>query len=373
MTVNISYRTEEFVVALTDSKISDFRRESNATTKLKAIKSGNYHGSLCGCGFADTLVGIFRRSEELNEDDLKGYLERLRGRLAFVEESRLLRVLENGRRQIEAEVDAFYYPNRDSAHSIINGVVDAMGVELSKKVMKDGGFDASKVPEELMNGLNKSQQTLFNYLVNQQYEKMINRRNAILENRLQRFEEEAHKKYGQGTRLMLDVYDKKEKMLRRFSIDKRGWDELEIPPATDGSGKDGADYYFSKELQGKNSDKFSLEELVFHVGNAYACSTINVGVGGTPNIMVTSNDGVRELSREKSSAVANVCGAYSAGILKDEHIAIDYIKNILSDKPNYENIAKSLDLCERDLTKAARDPNEWIEIANNLNSKEQSS
>jgi hypothetical protein len=372
MTVNISYRTEEYAVTLTDSKISDSLRESNAATKIKAIKSDNYHGSLCGCGFADTLVGTFRRSEKLNEDDLRDYLEGLRGQLV-AEESEFLRLLENGRTLIEAEVDAFYYPNRNSARNAIKCVVDVMGEELLYKIMKEGGFDVSKVPKELRDELSKRQETLFSYLVNQQYDKMMNKHNAVLDDRLRRFEEEKHKMYGQGTRLMLDVYDKKEKMLRRFSINKLGWHEEEIPPATDGSGRDGANYYFSKELQGKNSDKFSLEELVFHVGNAYACSTINIGVGGTPNIMITSKDSVRELSREESSAVANVCGAYSADILKDEKIAIDYIRNILSEKPDYENIAKSLDLCERDLTKSARDPNDWIEIANNLNIKEQSS
>ena len=51
-----------------------------------------------------------------------------------------------------------------------------------------------------------------------------------------------------------------------------------------GSGSDGANLYLATRLQGIDTTHLSPEQLAFFVLNAYATSTVNQGVGGSPKL-----------------------------------------------------------------------------------------
>lgn len=363
MTVNICYGNEEHSVMLTDVMASDIERQSNSFVKSKDFSKKQYHGSICGAGTGNTLLGVFRNLNDMLADNADDFIDNVRSKISDTETNLLENILSNERKIIETEISALYSPSRETCEKMIKQVSEAMGSDLRKQI-SENGLDMSKVPPELMKQLKEMELNLFNYIASQQFDKQMQKYNQILDEKLMRTSNEMREYYKKvKSAVLIDFYDKKQKKLRRFYVDASEKAEVELPYITNGIGKDGADFYLLQKTQGIDPDDISLGEILFHTGMAYAASTINRGVGGTPNITITDKHCAKVLAKEHNAAITNICGAANAGMLEKKK-AVIMINNVIGTEPQYEEIARVLEMTERDLTMAARNPNEWIEIAN---------
>jgi len=185
----------------------------------------------------------------------------------------------------------------------------------------------------------------------------------------------ALQKYDSGkkddeTMLLIAVYDFERKRIVTNGIWNYTFTEVEAPHIEIGSGRDGANMYLSTKTQGLSADKLGIDELVFYVLNAHAMSTVNVGVGGTPNIVLINEKKSTVLSHEETSILTNLSGAYMAEIIPREKME-DFVKKSLSKKTGYtkkiefcKNVAKELDVTVNTLTSATIPAGVWQERAN---------
>ncbi|MBI4438302.1 hypothetical protein HY640_00040 [Candidatus Woesearchaeota archaeon] len=81
-----------------------------------------------------------------------------------------------------------------------------------------------------------------------------------------------------------------------------------------GGGADASNIYLIEELQGIDTKLLRKPDLLFYALNAYALSTLNTGVGGTPTIAMVERGGARTLGHELSVVLTNLTGAYKARV-----------------------------------------------------------
>jgi hypothetical protein len=143
-----------------------------------------------------------------------------------------------------------------------------------------------------------------------------------------------------------------------------GYMELFLSHQEIGSGTDGANMYFTQELQGRNAATLSKEELAFYAINAFSVSTLNGGVGGTPQIGYVSKDCADILPDDKSRVLANLSGAYLARYspeLSPEKTRDVILEVITQKKPDYNALGQILKLNEDALTTIAIPYSKWQE------------
>jgi hypothetical protein len=79
-----------------------------------------------------------------------------------------------------------------------------------------------------------------------------------------------------------------------------------------GSGRDLAEARLLKETQGVELSSLKIDQLAFMAAYAYIEATMNVGVGGTPSLLIVDSAGVKELDARKARAITHLAGAYEA-------------------------------------------------------------
>ena len=125
--------------------------------------------------------------------------------------------------------------------------------------------------------------------------------------------------------------------------------------------------YFAQKLQGIDTTKLDVPEMVFHAINAFSHSTVNQGVGGTPRMALVNSAGVHEYSLRQTRAVGNLSGAYlaefSPGLGKTATLeAMRFV--IMEDNGDVSSIAQMLDLNESAVTSLLVPYSVWQERAN---------
>jgi hypothetical protein len=172
-----------------------------------------------------------------------------------------------------------------------------------------------------------------------------------------------------ATDFVLTAYDCRCNKTRKFFIDRNRATEIFLNHHEIGSGSDGANFYFSTNMQGKNLDKsMPTADLILHAVNAYNYSTVNHGVGGTPNILIIGENGNVRFSDEQKKALVNLSGAYLARFADGEltkQKTREYVGRIMANDPAvYDELSKTLDLTKTSLTGSIIAYGQWQERAN---------
>ncbi len=157
--------------------------------------------------------------------------------------------------------------------------------------------------------------------------------------------------------------------IRQFYLDHCRMSELVRDNFQIGSGVDGSNIYFAEELQGIDSSKLKMEELLYFALNSYSLASIDAGVGGTPNIVLLSKEGAKPVPRNPTVAMANLVGAERAGIarkaLSGRSQVVELISGLLEGTAEaYSCAAKSMGVNENTLTGIYIPPASWKEASN---------
>jgi hypothetical protein len=312
MTVGIHYKNKDCIITIADKQVSMASgRQFNTVTKAYDFKTDNYHGVLYGAGSAEELLDIGENINALNGESIEDLVSNVYERMVNNRIEGTERYITRKKREIEAKTKLF---------------PDSVAVETVGEWKRS---ELGRVLKEL-----------------DDYEKDP-QKNVISE-------------------IVLDVYDEKNQKLRSFAVSYKGFGEMQSEKLEIGSGADAANLYGNMKTQGIELRDEPFEQLLFHAVNAYSASTINRGVGGTPNITVTDKKAARPLSKEKVAALTNISGAYLSelpGLTRED--AENLFSEIVKDEHNWsEKACKKLGITEDTLIYATIPYSTWQEIAN---------
>jgi hypothetical protein len=163
------------------------------------------------------------------------------------------------------------------------------------------------------------------------------------------------------------AYNKKEGKIQQFHMTANGYIEIFTDHAEIGSGADGANFYFLTKLQGVDRKKLKNADLAFFATNAYSLSTVNQGVGGTPNMTHITDEGTEMIDSDRTRVLANLSGAYLAEfpvpVLTNQRTRC-YFDEVLNHDPRYDIIADVVSLNEATLKTILIPYSAWQERAN---------
>jgi hypothetical protein len=308
MTVGIAFTNGLEAIAITDSRASGSSRQTDSVNKMGDFSEEKYAGVVFGTGSASLVEGVIGNLNGFSAENLDKFVKSVhknyKGRIDHLDDLYLAAML------VEIEKKAHLIENEDEKKQFTRQ-------ELSK--------------------------------VMSEYDKSKNRFENI-------------------TNFLLVGYDKEKCKVRLFTLDPFISQELNSNHIEMGSGTDGANLYLGTKLQGIDSTKLELADLTFFALNAYATSTVNKGVGGTPKIARISKDGCEILPVEKAIALANLSGAYlsefPASVLSHESTRMRFKEILDCAKPKYAKIAKEIGLNENTLRTMYITYSSWQERAN---------
>ncbi len=305
MTVGIAFTNGIESVAVADSRVSDELRHSDSFNKLGSFQHKNYEGVLFGTGSANLFAGVLQELPTLKGESLDEFVESIRKAHA-------------------ARVDA-----------LDNNTLASAKNDITKR--------SAVIPD--------------------------NKRKGFVRTEIGRlFQEYNQAKDRNQTRFVVVAYDKQSQKARQFYINESGPMESFASHIEVGSGTDGANLFFATRLHGVDSTSLALPQLAFFATNAYALSTLNQGVGGTPKIAHVSKEGTKIYSADRVRALTNLSGAYLAEGAEEPLSAIQAIKHfqdiLTNPSPNYATVAKLLSLNTDALTTTAIPYGVWQERAN---------
>jgi len=168
------------------------------------------------------------------------------------------------------------------------------------------------------------------------------------------------------TSLVVAAFDKNAKGIRIYYVDENSKDQTFSDHIEIGSGRDGANFYFTTKLEGIDCSNLRVKDLLFCGINAYSMSTVNIGVGGTPKIAIINSNGISILPPEPTRALANVSGAYLAELEGvNKHDTLLHMGEILNEKdPQYDVVAEKLGINNETLRTMVIPYSVWQEKAN---------
>ncbi len=307
MTVGISFTNGVEAIVITDSRISGPSRQSDSVNKLGEFNKEAYHGFIVGSGSSYIVQGLYVRLISCQGESLDSYVAEVQSKIGSK-----VRELRQGNLQVQ----------KDELLEKANLVLDEAD---RKKFLEQGTI-------RLL----------------QEFDKL--KEDPITQ-----------------TRFILTAYDKESKRARHFYIDAAQWVEQFSADYETGSGLDGAHFYFAGVLQGLDTRKLSSNALLFHAINAYAQASLNIGVGGTPQIARVSSEGNKVLSVEQARVLTNVSGAYTSRYTP--HLTPDRMKRYCGEvlqgkRTSFANIARMLNTTPDSLTTMAIPYSVWQERAN---------
>ncbi len=305
MTVGIAFTNGLEAIAITDSRSSGYNyRQSDSVNKMGDFHNDNYCGVVFGAGNGNLIAGVITNLDGFAADNLDDYVELVH-------------------RNYKARCD------KDDISALA-----ASKIEIEKKAK-----------------LIESEEERNQFIRGQVNEAIQNYNNE---------------KRNTETTFILIGYDNKKGKIRLFYLDPLTSREASLNHLEIGSGYDGANLYLGTKLQGVDSSKLDLADLAFFVLNAYATSTVNQGVGGTPKIARISKDGCEIVPPEKSVVLANLSGAYlsESPALTHESTRRRFKEILDGDDPNYKQIAQEVGLGEDTLKTTYIPYSSWQERAN---------
>jgi hypothetical protein len=308
MTVGIALTNGLEAIIITDSRVSSGTgRESDSVKKMGEFYSENYTGVIFGTGRVNLVLGIIKNLNFVSAESIDGY------------------------------VLALHDLHKNNA-----GKIEDLSLKASKAIIvkKSGLIDNE---EERNHYIRKKTSELIDHFERTK-------------------EEEGY--------VAVVAYDKQKEKIRLFivnshSVQEQFSDHLEI-----GSGNDGANLYLANKLQGVDTSRLKINDLTFFALNAYASSTINSGVGGTPIIALVSVKGCDVLSDKKINTLGNISGAYLSEY-PGSGLDLDTTRRIFGDVLNganfkYSEIAKKIGLNTHTLKATYIPYKSWQETANRM-------
>ncbi len=296
MTVNISLSNGLDAILLCDEMgtwqyMSGGGRQSASLTKIGEIGGGasTYHGALVGAGDGNLVTGILLM---LANGELKG----------------------------------------ESLPDFVESVKDYF-------VKKIDSHDRTQLAD-LMNSSQKKAELIDDPAAKRQF---LDAERARIWQQFDAFKEQ--QRQNPAVQLLVAAYDASVNRIRTILVNDIFLNELYVPHLEIGSGQDAAHLYFVENLQGVDTSKLRTPELLFHVGSAYMKSTLNLGVGGTPRVVIINSEKMAKLNSGLVAILTNVCGYHLAGaVTKDE--AIEVANAVASTtSQGMETLTKGL--CER--------------------------
>ena len=306
MSVGIAFTNGLEAIAITDSRASGSGRQTDSVDKMGEFHGDKYVGVVFGTGIGNLIEGVIRNLSGFSAENLDGFVELV------------------------------HKDYKDRLDNYDNSYLASMIVEIEKKARlienekERKQFTKQKVSE-----------------VMQKYDKS---------------------KSEWATYFVLIGYDNEKGRVRLFTFDQFINYEERTNHREIGSGADGANLYLSTKLQGVDSSKLGLADLAFFALNAYATSTVNQGVGGTPKIARISREGCEIIPAEKTVVLVNLSGAYlsefNASVLDHELIRSRFEEILDCDHPEYKIMAQEVGLSEDTLRTTYIPLSSWQERAN---------
>tara|TARA_Y100000310_G_scaffold324031_1_gene385344 strand:+ start:18260 stop:19186 length:927 start_codon:yes stop_codon:yes gene_type:complete len=172
--------------------------------------------------------------------------------------------------------------------------------------------------------------------------------------------------------LYVVAYDKVKAEVRKFQLanmyNARVRDFESSPVLRDGSGGDLAGAYLATQSSGIDWETITKHQNIYLTALACAAATANEGVGGFMQIAIVEKESVNYLPSDKVNAAVKVCSKQVAGDISKRE-AMQYVKEILENRPKYKDIAKSLDITENDLIYTPTNLNQDVSKFNKLYQK----
>ncbi|MBN1386029.1 hypothetical protein JW968_03570 [Candidatus Woesearchaeota archaeon] len=307
MTVGISMHNGLEAIVVADAKVSMGFRESDRWQKVGAFEHETFHGVLYGAGNGEFLSRVLENLPEPGS-----------GQKFFIESyvKQIESMLHDYRK------DAVEQVAKDASERIMLRAEAIPIIETRQKYIETETSKALKEAEDCMNTVQ--------------------------------------------TGIIVVAYDKSKSKIRQFQVSASGAHESTDSNLPIGSGSDASQLYFAKKLQGLDTNKLGLSDLMFFGANAYSDAQLNHGVGGTPSIVRINEEGVSLLGRDKVCAIVNLSAAYMTEY--DHTLTLNrtrqLVASVMSGSPDYVTIAKKLDLNVEALTTTAIPYSAWQARAN---------
>lgn len=308
MTIGITLTNGLEAVVITDRRgTGAYGRQSDSSTKAEPFEGNAYHGVMFGAGEGNVVLGL-----------LSGI----------------------GRLPPSGNIDEF----AENVRSFCQGKIDAYNAQYLDLMRNEIHKKAALIADAA------------------QKEQFVQQEVSRLMQQYDHFSQDPNR---QST-FILAAFDRTAKRARQFYLSQGMITEFFSPHAEIGSGADGAGMYFATKLQGLNPSGMDIGQMAFLAMNAYCSATVNMGVGGTPQIYLIDEAGTEALIRKRSVALANISGAYLAELITPKpDIALTYVRDIIKHKePRYDLIAEKLGLNPAALTTIWIPPSSWQETAN---------
>lgn len=264
MTTGIALTNGLETVLLCDEMVTAGQRQSVSAVKLGEISTDNYHGALVGAGAANIVLGAITatQSKEIGGDSLDEFL----GQVV----------------------------------KWVGGKLDA--------------YDKHWLSEQLNGAMKKGE------LISGEQERLqyLNAERARIGQQFDQYKEQQRQQ--PALQLIVAAHDKKLAKAKIFLISGTLGEEVFLPHLEIGSGADAAQLYFLEMLQGVNTGNLDKAKLLVHASCAYMRSTLNVGVGGTPRMVLVTEKDAQNLSGLVAPFLTNVCGYHLGGALTAKEV-----------------------------------------------------
>ena len=172
-----------------------------------------------------------------------------------------------------------------------------------------------------------------------------------------------HSLFSHPSEFIVVGYDKESKKIATYYFNNGNFAESLKSSSLVGSGTDAASIYFLTRLQGMSGKGLTTEELLFQSINAFSYATVNIDVGGRPDIYHIKETGVQKFSAEQTIAAANLSGAYLSEHLSQAK-AKTLLKQLFKEIPSYETIAAELKMTVDTTTRLYVPFSSWQSAAN---------
>lgn len=299
MTTGIALTNGIETILLCDEMVTAGNRQSASAVKLGEMANGGYHGALVGAGSANLVLGAATAAsnKELVGEGLDDFVRQLQG-------------------WIEGKLDS---------------------------------YDRRWLSGQMNDAVKKSE------LIGDEQERLqyLNSERARIWQQFDHYKAE-QRQQGGTVQLLLAAHDSKLGKARLFSVSDAFRDEIFLPHVEIGSGADAAQMYFLEMLQGVNTGRLDAAKMLVYVASAYMKSTLNVGVGGTPRIVLIGKEKTDNLSGLVAPLIANVCGYHLAGALTREEVngIADAAISGVELTRHAKAVSQKLEVGETDLMKA---------------------
>lgn len=307
MTVGIYLTNGKEAVVLSDVRAGFGQRTSDTFNKMDFFSSDKYHGAIYATGSGKQAEDLFTKLRQMSSSECSFHT--------------FMRALSNNLDSSIQNYEDFY--------------IDKVKKEITRRA------DVISDPNYKANMINSDERKLLDNL------------------------EELRKM--EHTQFVGIAYDKDSDGIKACTFYPKYFTESNSQHYEIGSGSDGAGLYFAKSLPGRNLSEQSVAEMLYFVANAYSFSTLNVGVGGTPKIVIIDKNKSNLLDTTKIRQIVNLSGAhltngYSRLTLTK---SVDTIEGILSDdKESLKGFASIVGYDEKILSEIYIPASSWTEAVN---------